>query len=144
MARLSGAERGGSAGQAGEEGRLGMTGGEGQAHDSGGFDDASGDFEQRMVQARELGLGQIALFGRGVSDGDQLGELRDRVMRFVRLTDWRHTNRSPGDRTLACGPLSGSNTPDLAECLPQWWRSSIELLGDVEISSNAPLETVCS
>ena len=44
MPHLSGAERGERAGQAGEEGRLGMPGREGQAHGSGGFDDASGDF----------------------------------------------------------------------------------------------------
>ena len=69
MPRLSGAERGERAGQAGEEGRLGMTGREGQAHGSGGFDDASGDFEQTKAQGHVLGLGQIALFGNGVSDG---------------------------------------------------------------------------
>ena len=69
MPHLSGAERGERAGQAGEEGRLGMTGREGQAHGSGGFDDTSGDFEQTKAQGRELGLGQIALFGNGVSDG---------------------------------------------------------------------------
>ena len=68
------AERGERAGQAGEEGRLGMTGREGQAHGSGGFDDASGDFEQTKAQGHELGLGQIALFGNGVSDGSSISQ----------------------------------------------------------------------
>ena len=67
--RLSWAEWSKGAGQACEEFGLGMTGCEGQTDAAGGFDHASGDLDQPQAQRRELGLGQIAGLGNGVSDG---------------------------------------------------------------------------
>ena len=69
MPHPSGAERGERARQAGEEFGLGMTGREGQTDAAGGFYDTGGDLEEPQPQGRELGPGQIALFGNGVAHG---------------------------------------------------------------------------